>query len=155
MDIRPDWNEWLEFLNKNEVDFVIIGAYAVAHHGVPRLTGDLDVLVFPSAENAERVLQALEEFGFGSLGLEKGDFEVECQTIQLGFPPGRIDILTSVSGVANAEVFRSAVPGLLGSHGVRFISRELLLRNKLAAGRSKDVQDVARLLEIQADAEGT
>ncbi len=75
MELRSDWKEWLELLNSKNVEYVIVGAYAVAHHGRPRLTGDFDVLVLPEPENIQRLLETLTTFGFGSLQLGEEDFQ--------------------------------------------------------------------------------
>ena len=103
--LHPEWKEFLELLVSEKVDFVIVGGLAVAFHGRPRLTGDIDVFIRASDENAKRVLRALERFGFGSIGLKEKDFAVEGFTIQLGREPRRIDILTSISGANFAEVW--------------------------------------------------
>jgi hypothetical protein len=118
---------------------------ALAHHGLVRYTGDIDVLVKASEANAERVLQALRAFGFGSVKLEAGDLSVPDRVVQLGFPPGRIDILTSIDGVSWDEVDAGAERGDYGGVPVRFISRAHLVRNKRATGRPQDTADAERL----------
>ena len=142
MEVQQDFKELLALLNKHEVEYLIVGAYALAFHGVPRFTGDLDVLVEPVPSNATKLMQALDEFGFGSTGLTAADFEQEGQVIQLGFPPVRIDILTSITGVSWDEARSSSVEGLLGNVTVRYIGKEAFVTNKRALGRKKDLADL-------------
>ena len=142
MEVHQDFNELLALLNKHNVEYLIVGAYALAFHGVPRFTGDLDVLVEPVPSNATRLMQALDEFGFGSTGLTAADFEEEGQVIQLGFPPVRIDILTSITGVSWDEARSSSMEGLLGNVTVRYIGKEAFVTNKRALGRKKDLADL-------------
>ena len=99
MEIQPDFRELLELLNKEKVEYIIVGAYALAFLGVPRYTGDLDIYIKPEKENAKKIITALEKFGFGSVCLSPKDFEKTGKIIQLGYPPARIDIITSISGV--------------------------------------------------------
>lgn len=142
MELRSDWKEWLELLNSKSVEYVIVGAYAVAHHGHPRLTGDFDVLVRPEPQNIDKLLSCLEDFGFGSLNLTAEDFLPEGSGVMLGHAPGRVDILTGISGVSADEVFVHSIEGRISGVSVRFISYQLLLKNKRATGRLKDAQDV-------------
>src|SRR3989339_809438 len=100
MDLPNDFKELLELFNKHRVEYLIVGGYALAFHGAPRLTGDIDLFVRPTSENAEWILAALDEFGFGSLNLSKDDFTTPGMVVQLGVPPVRIDIITRVSGVS-------------------------------------------------------
>ncbi len=142
---NQDWREWLESLTESRVEFVVVGAIALAHHGFVRYTGDLDIFVHASPDNAIRVLEALTRFGFGSLKLGAEDFATEGRVVQLGFPPGRIDILTSIDGVGWDEANAGAVSGEYGGVPVRFLSRDDLIRNKSATGRPQDLADVKRL----------
>jgi len=104
IDLPKDFKEFLQLLGDHCVEYVIVDAYAVAYHGHPRATGDLDILVMPDRENAGRLLKAIEEFGMGSLGLAVEDFSQPGRVCQLGMPPLRIDLLTSVDGVSNEEI---------------------------------------------------
>lgn len=142
---NQDWREWLESLNASGAEFVVVGGIALAHHGVVRYTGDIDVLVHATPENAQRVLHALKAFGFGSVQLTTADLCTPDRVVQLGFPPGRIDILTSIDGLAWDEVSAGAVHGDYAGVPVRFISREHLVRNKRASARPQDLADVDRL----------
>ena len=99
MEGQPDFRELFTLLNRHKAEFVIVGAYALAFHGIPRNTGDIDVYIRPNLDNAERILEALRDFGFSSLQLTKEDFQQPGQVIQLGAPPVRVDFLTSISGV--------------------------------------------------------
>lgn len=145
MEIHPDFSELLGLFAEERVEFVLVGAYALAYHGVPRATGDLDILVRPTPENARAVLRALARFGFGSLDITVEDLTEEDRVVQLGYPPVRIDLLTTISGLSWGEVASSAVDGSCGDRTVRFLGREALIRNKLATGRPRDLADVDAL----------
>ncbi len=147
MSISKDFEELFEWLLSERVDFVVVGAHAVAVHAKPRYTKDIDVLVRPSPDNAERVLRALEGFGFGGLGLTAEDFTTEGRVIQLGMPPNRVDILTSISGVSFEEAWQGRVLAPYGHHTVPFLGRAELVKNKRAAGRPQDALDVQWLEE--------
>lgn len=99
MEVQKDFRDLLELLNAHKVEYMIVGAYALAFHGAPRYTGDMDIYVKPDPANADHIMTALNEFGFGSVGLPAADFEGEDKVVQLGFPPVRIDIITSITGV--------------------------------------------------------
>ena len=124
-----------------------MGAYALAHHGAPRNTGDIDIYVRPSPDNARRVVEVLGEFGFGSLGLSETDFTQLQQVIQLGRPPVRIDLLTSLSGVSWEEADCGKVPGTYGDVPVSYLGRAQMTANKRATGRLKDLADLEALGE--------
>ena len=100
MEIERDFKEWLVLLNSHHVEYILIDAYAVAFHGAPRFTGDLDVFLKPDESNSERVMAALNDFGFGAVGLSQSDFERPDQVVQLGVPPVRIDLITGISGLS-------------------------------------------------------
>jgi len=118
------------------------GAYALGFHGVPRFTGDLDIFVKPEPVNANRIMQVLREFGFGSVGLTAADFEMKDRVIQLGFPPIRIDILTSITGVSWEQARSGRVIGSFGDLNVPYIGRHDLVSNKKALGRKQDLADL-------------
>lgn len=134
-------------LNKHEVHYCIVRSYALAFHARPRYTKDIDILVEPSEENAEKLLDVLDEFGFGSLGLTAEDFTGEGNIIQLGYEPIRIDILTSLEGMDFSEIWRDRIPGLYGKQTVNFINREHLITSKQRSNRSQDKADLELLLE--------
>ncbi|UCC96323.1 MAG: nucleotidyl transferase AbiEii/AbiGii toxin family protein [Phycisphaerales bacterium] len=147
MEIRNDFKELLELFNKHKVEYLIVGGYALAFHGAPRFTGDIDLFVRAVRKNAERILAALNEFGFGSLDLSEGDFSTPGKVIQLGVPPIRIDIVTSISGISWEKADRGKVPGQYGQTPVCFISREDFISNKRATGRKRDAADIEALGE--------
>ena len=144
----PDWNEFIECLNQNQVDFLVVGALALSLHGISRYTGDLDVWIAPSEVNRQKVISALNDFGFGSLNLQAADFAPPSEGVQLGIRPVRIDILTVLDGITYSEASASAEEGNLGGQTVRFLSRDMILRNKRALARPQDLADVARLEEL-------
>jgi len=141
-DPMKDFEELLRFFESRGVKAVIVGAHAVAHHAKPRYTKDLDILVEPTPENADRVLDALRDFGFGTLDLNTDDFAEPGRIVQLGFAPNRIDLMTSIDGVAFSEVWAGRVKGTYGSTKAFFIGRQELIRNKKASGRPQDLADL-------------
>jgi len=147
MEIQKDFKELLELFNAHKVEYLVVGGYALAFHGAPRFTGDIDLLVKPDSENAKRILTALAEFGFGSLDLSEADFTAPQNVIQLGMPPVRIDIMTSVTGVSWEKAMAGKVQGSYGDTTVHFISRDDLIANKQALGRKKDLADLEALEE--------
>jgi len=147
MKIERDFKELLVLLNSHQVEFILVGAYALAFHGAPRFTGDMDVFVKPDAVNSEHVMAALTEFGFGSVGLSRHDFEKPDQVVQLGVPPVRIDLITGISGVSWSDVDTDAIRADLDGVPVRFISRHHFVINKRASGRKKDLADIEALGE--------
>jgi hypothetical protein len=147
MEIERDFKELLVLLNSHHVEYLLVGAYALAFHGAPRFTGDLDIFVKPEAANSARVMTALADFGFGSVGLSAQDFEQPNQVVQLGVPPVRIDLITAISGVSWEDAIADSVTAELDSVPVRFIGRTHLVANKRAAGRKKDIADLEALGE--------
>ena len=147
MEVHPDFSELLKLFSNFDVEYVIVGGYALAYHGAPRYTGDLDLLISTDANNVRRVLSALREFGFSSSTLTEADLTQAGRFVRLGHPPVRVDLLTSISGVTWEEVRTSRVEGKYGDTKVFFIGREEFLRNKRASGRAKDFADVEALGE--------
>ena len=146
-----DFRDVLAVLVAHGVRFLVVGAHALAAHGVPRVTGDLDIWMEPTEANADRTWRALADFGapLESLGIRKADFARRDQVIQLGLPPFRIDVMTTISGVEFDEAEPGAIEGTLFGVPVRFIGREAFVRNKRASGRPKDLTDIAALGEPQ------
>ena len=142
---NQDFKEFIASLNDNQVRYLVVGGYAVALHGHPRYTKDLDIWVEHSHENAQALIKALAQFRMGSLGLSEEDFLVPDQVVQIGFPPNRIDILVSISGVEFPECFDRRVEVLLDGVNVHFIDLEHLKQNKKASGRLQDLADVENL----------
>jgi hypothetical protein len=147
MEVQPDYRDLLALLNEHKVDYIIVGAYALAFHGAPRYTGDIDIFVKSDAVNAQRIMAALAKFGFGSVGLKAEDFESWDKVIQLGVPPVRVDIITSITGVSWEEAFSGRVEGKYGNVPVHYIGREHFISNKRALGRKKDLADLEALGE--------
>jgi hypothetical protein len=142
---NQDFKEFIASLNANQVRYLVVGGYAVALHGHPRYTKDLDIWVERSPENAYAILQALSQFGMGSLGLTEGDFLVPDQVIQIGFPPNRIDVLTDASGIEFAACFEQRFVISLDGVDISFIDLENLKKNKKASGRLQDLADLENL----------
>jgi predicted nucleotidyltransferase len=142
MNLDHDLREFIELLNAREVRYLIVGAYALAYHGHPRYTGDIDFFVEPSADNAERIAHVFSQFGFANIGVGTEDFRVPDQVVQLGIEPNRMDLMTSISGVTFDEAWNTREYGDLDGIRVPFISRDLLKRNKAAVGRKQDLADL-------------
>ena len=145
MVLNQDFKEFIQSLNDHNVRYLIIGGYAVAFHGHPRYTKDLDVWIELGQENAANLLKALAHFGFGSLGLTEDDFLEPDQIVQLGFPPSRIDILTTLEGVDFDECFASKTITAIDNIQMNFIDLENLKKNKKATGRLQDLADLENL----------
>ncbi len=147
MELQPDFKELLELLNENSVKYLIIGGYAVAFYGAPRFTGDLDIYIQPTRENAEKLMKSLLAFGFGGLDLSVADFINPERVVQLGLPPVRIDFITSIDGVTWEEAWTNRVSKIYAGIDVMFIGRNELIRNKMASARKRDLSDVEALCE--------
>jgi hypothetical protein len=147
MEVQEDFRDLLGLFNKHKVDYIIVGAYALGFHGTPRYTGDLDLFVKPDPVNAREVMQALNEFGFGDVGLTAADFEEEGKIVQLGFPPVRVDIMTSITGVSWEKARSGRQKGRFGDLAVYFISRDDFIANKRALGRKRDIADLEAIGE--------
>ncbi len=148
MVLNRDLREFVECLNSNGVEYLIVGALAVSWHGFSRYSADVDFFVRSTPENAARVLAALRQFGFGSLPLSVDDFSNPDRIIQLGHEPHRIDIMTSISGVEFAEAWEHRVEAQMDGLPVSVIGLPALLRNKSASGRPKDRIDVEALRQL-------
>jgi predicted nucleotidyltransferase len=147
MSLNADLREFIELLNSRGVEYVIVGAHSLAFHARPRYTGDLDILVRPSPENAARLVSLLRDFGFAKGDLAESDFTAPEQMIQLGRAPNRIDLLTSISGVTVEDAFSTRVSTELEGLPVFVLSKEALIRNKRAVGRPQDIADLEGLEE--------
>jgi hypothetical protein len=145
MELAPDFDEFIASLTAHGAEFVVVGAYALAFHGAPRFTGDLDILVRPTLENAARLLEALEAFGFPITDLKPEAIADRRRMLQIGVPPVQIHVMSAISGVEWDEAWSDRVAGGLGRHEVFFLGRETFLRNKRAAGRPKDLADIDAL----------
>jgi hypothetical protein len=141
-----DFEELLALFRDRGVKALVVGGYAVAFHARPRFTQDIDLWIEPSDANARRVMASLEEFGFGSVGLAVNDFANLDQIVQLGFPPNRVDLLTSIDGVEFADAWAGRQKGPFGAlPEVDYLGRADLIRNKRASGRPQDLLDLASL----------
>ena len=147
MEVQPDFRDVLELFNEHKVDYLIVGGYALAFHGAPRYTGDIDIFVRPDQDNAQRIMKALDAFGFGSVGLKTGDFQYPDKVVQLGVPPVRIDIVTSVTNVSWETAASNRAEGKYGDVAVHYIGRNEFISNKRAIGRKKDLADLEALGE--------
>lgn len=145
MTIPSDFREFFALLAEHRVEYAVVGGYAVAYHGAPRFTGDIDVLVGTDPDNSRRLLRALHDFGFGSVGLTTEDFSEADRVVQLGAEPMRIDLLTGIDGVAWQEVLDTRVPADIDGIEVFFIGLGLLVKNKRSTGRPGDLADAERL----------
>jgi hypothetical protein len=145
MDLHRDFANLCSLLNANGVDFLIVGGYAVAFHGAPRFTGDLDILIYPALEQVQRTLTAVKQFGFPAEQIDAQDVLQQRRILQLGRQPVQIHVMTSISGVSWDSAWESRQAGSYGNVPVFFIGRDALLANKRAAGRAKDLADVEAL----------
>jgi len=147
MNLNPDFQEFVKLFVAHNVRFLIIGGYAVAAHGHPRYTKDLDVWVWADPANSDRILSALNEFGFGDVGLTTDDFEAPNSIIQLGNEPQRIDILTTATGLTFTDAYENRVLIPIDDVQVPFVSLDDLRMNKLSTGRLQDLADVDALAD--------
>ncbi len=147
MEVQKDFRDLFELLNNHKVDYLIVGAYALAFHGAPRYTGDMDIFVKPDPGNAQRIMTALNDFGFGSAELSATDFETEDRVVQLGFPPVRVDLVTSLTGVSWEEAVSGRIEAVYGNVPVYYIGRQQFISNKRTLGRKKDFADLEALGE--------
>jgi len=143
--LSKDFRDLLELLNRHQVRYLVVGGFAVAVHGTPRYTKDLDIWVEVSPDNAARLVAVLAEFGFASLGLGAEDFLDPDVVIQLGYEPNRIDFLTKLTGVEFAEAYPSRASITINEIEVPLIDRASLIANKRALGRVHDLEDVKDL----------
>jgi hypothetical protein len=145
MNLNPDFKEFFQLLSANDVQYLIVGGYAVAYHGHPRYTKDIDVWIWIDPENAKRVVKTLADFGFESLGLNEDDF-LETETIiQLGYAPNRIDLIMGVPGVEFRECYEKRDETEIDGVKLSFIDLENLKKAKKASGRLQDLADIENL----------
>jgi hypothetical protein len=142
---NQDFKEFVELLIKNKAEYLILGGYAVGVHGHPRYTGDLDIWLNPTKENASKILICINQFGFSSFGLKEDDFIKEGNIIQLGYPPLRIDLLTQIDGVTFNDCFQNKTQVEIEDLLVNFIGYNDLLKNKKESGRLRDLDDIDQL----------
>ena len=143
--LDQNFKEFIELLNSNRVKYMVVGGYALAFHGHPRYTKDIDIWVLVDPDNAKGILKSIHDFGFSELGLEESDFLQEGVVIQLGYPPSRIDLLTSASGVDFVDCFKDKQVVDIDGIPINFIDVTNLKRNKKATGRLQDLADIESL----------
>ncbi len=143
--LSQDFKEFIASLNSNQVRYLVVGGYAVAVHGHPRYTKNIDIWIENTPENAQKLIAAIDQFGFGSLGLQATDFLEPDTIIQLGYPPNRIDLLTSLAGVQFSNCFSEKLEVNLDGVAIFFIDLKNLILNKTASGRTQDLADVENL----------
>jgi hypothetical protein len=147
MELAPDFDEFFGSLIAHGVEFLIVGGYALAYHGAPRFTGDIDIFVRPTAGNAERLLAALAAFGFPTGELRAQDLTNPDRIVQMGVEPVQIHVMSAISGVTWDEAKAGCQAGRCGSHDLPFIGRRDFVKNKRASGRLKDLADIEALGE--------
>jgi predicted nucleotidyltransferase len=145
VNLPPDFKEFLKLLNSHQVEYLLIGGYAVAYHGYPRATGDMDIWIGTHSPNTQKMVAVLKEFGFDQPGLTPKLFQQADQIIRMGVPPVRIEIATGISGVEFTECYPSRVVDVLDGVEVAVIDLAHLKINKRAAGRHKDLDDLENL----------
>jgi hypothetical protein len=149
--LNPDFKDMLSCLRDEKVDFIVVGAYALAAHGFPRATGDIDIWVRSDMENARKIMRALAKFGAPLSDVSESDFAVPEKVLQLGVEPSRIDLLTSIDGVKFDEAWEAKCSIKIDDLEIHVLSKGHLIRNKLAAGRDKDQGDIVWLEKNQDD----
>ena len=145
MNVPKDYKEFIELLNQAKVKYVIVGGYALAFHNMPRFTGDIDFFIEISADNASRIVETIDKFGFKNIGITQNDFLLKDNIIQLGYPPLRIDIITTLDGVSFKQVWKNKIKGFFGNQEIHVISKPDLIKNKTASGRKQDLLDLELL----------
>ena len=148
MILAQDFEDFVKLLNKHQVDYMIVGGYALAFHGKPRHTGDLDIWINISEKNAERLVLAIKEFGLASLGLTKTDFMHEGYVTQIGYPPLRIDILNTIDGVKFEDAYQNKLLVDVDGIQVKYIGLKDFIENKTASGRSQDIADLREIKKL-------
>ena len=145
MDLASDFDEFIGSLNAHGVEFLIVGAYALAFHGAPRFTGDLDLFVRPTLDNAAKVLDAVRAFGFPVEELQPSDLTDSRRILEMGIEPVQIHVMSAISGVSWEDAWRTRAASTCGEHAVSFLGREAFLQNKRASARPKDLADIDAL----------
>jgi hypothetical protein len=145
MDLASDFDEFIASLNAHDVEFLIVGAYALAFHGAPRFTGDLDIFVRPTLDNAARVLDAVRAFGFPVEELQPRDLIEPRRILEMGLEPVQIHVMSAISGVSWDDAWRTRAAGTCGEQAVAFLGRDAFLQNKRASARPKDLADIDAL----------
>ncbi len=145
MNVPKDYKELFELLNSEKVKYLIVGAYALAFHGQPRYTGDIDIFIDAKKRNALKLINVIKRFGFDQIGITEQDFLKPDRIVQLGYPPLRIDIMTSIDGVSFERAWRHRIRGEFGKQNVWYISKKDLILNKRSTGRAQDKLDLSMI----------
>lgn len=145
MEPQKDFEEFFELLNRNEAKYMLVGGYAYAIYASPRYTKDIDIFYACEPENAEKLINILQQFGFGSLEIEKNDFLKKGQVIQLGMPPYRVNLINQIEGVSFEDAWKKRQTSRYGEQEINVIGKEDLIKNKIATGRKQDKLDVENL----------
>lgn len=145
--LNEDFREFIELLNSNKVKYLLVGDYAVALHGHPRYTKDLDIWLEMSEENADRMIKVLKDFGFGDMDVSREDFLNKGMVVQLRFPPNRFDLINSPDEVDFAECYKTKIEKDIDGLKISVIDLENLKKNKKASGRLQDLADLEKLSE--------
>ena len=145
MYLNEDFKEFIKLLNYHKVEYLVVGGYALAFHGSPRYTGDIDFWVNPTIENSKKMIKVLNDFGFSSLQLTENDFLEKDKVFQFGFPPYRIDMLTSVTNLDFETCYPKRKEIMQDNIKLMFIDIESFKINKKALGRTKDIADIDSL----------
>lgn len=146
--LNQDFREFIALLEKHAIEYLIVGGYAVAYHGFPRYTGDIDFFVAISDSNATGLLAVFEEFGFGDIGIGKADFLEPDFVVEIGREPRKIQVPTGIDGVTFEECRKHEITETYGGMSLRFIGIEELLKNKQASARDKDLIDLRALKDL-------
>lgn len=147
MVLHQDYKELLKLLNENNVEYLVVGSFALAFHGNPRNTGDIDIWIRISKENAAKTIKSFDEFGVSSIGYKKEDLLEEDTVIQIGVPPVRVYFLTSISGVNFEEAYKNKEAIIIDGNEVFYLSKSDFINNKKASGRLKDLADIEAITE--------
>ena len=145
MNLERDFADFVNLLNEHEVNYMVVGGYALAFHGEPRTTGDMDIWIDCTEPNAEKMVAVMRDFGMGSLGFRKEDFTKPGIINQIGQPPLRIDILNEIDGVQFADAMKGRQFFKFGKIEIPFIGKNDFVKNKIASGRKKDMADVKKI----------
>jgi len=143
--LAPDFKEFLQLLNSGKIEYLVVGGYALGYYGHPRATGDIDIWVAIRPDNADRLVAALQKFGFGPRDVVPDMFLREKQVIRMGVPPLRIELFTTISGVDFATCYARRTRGIVDGIDVNFINLDDFKSNKRAAARVKDLSDLEQL----------
>lgn len=147
MLLQQDLKEFIELLNQNKVEYLLIGGWAYSFYAIPRYTGDFDFFVNPSLKNSKKLKKTFDEFGLDSLGLKEDSFASDNKILQFGTPPTKIDILTSIRGIEFQEAWSARVEGQIDSIKIWLISKEHLIKNKQSVARPQDLADIDNLMK--------